>query len=349
MAWKLLARGDEVGTVADELAQHFGVSSERALCDIRQLLQVMGASARDSFLDEREGAPGALDDAIASGCRTSGETLDHGTFHLGSRCIRFLTSSAAIEKLYFRRFAHRAVSGAVADHLVEIAEAGPSCRLILDGTVVDEVPASAARARLIDFLLEREHAGQPLMARCHAAAVVREGRSILMPGDSGVGKSTLTAHLVATGMAYLGDDVVALGEEDASLFPLPSCLSIKAGSWQLVERHYPGLMQRPSYRLYERDVRYLEPPGHYTTLPSGPPPAAIVFPAFVPGAVTRLEALSPLAAMVRFVGAHTCLMGPVAEDKLLRLIRFVERTPAYELSYSQLPEAERAIAGLLAT
>lgn len=346
----MLTRGAEVHAVADAFAQRFGITSERALCDIRQIVEMMGTSVRDSSLEERERVPAAiLGEAVGQDCRTGGATCDHGVFQFGSNCIRFLTASAEISDKYFRRFGHRAVAGATSDHLVELLQASPSCRLIVDGTVVDEVPEAAALACLVDFLLEREHAGQPLMARCHAAAVVREGRSILMPGDSGVGKSTLTAYLVATGMAYLGDDVVALGEEDASLFPLPTCLSIKAGSWQLVDRHYPGLMQRPSYRLYERDVRYLEPPGQYTTLPSGPPPAAIVFPAFVPGAATRLEALSPLAAMVRFVGAHTCLMGTVTEDKLLRLIRFVERTPAYELSYSQLPEAERAIAGLLAT
>jgi hypothetical protein len=53
--------------------------------------------------------------------------------------------------------------------------------------------------------------------------------------------------------------------------------------------------------------------------------------------------------MVRFVGAHTSLVGAVTEDKLAKLIRFVERTPAYELRYSQLPEAQRVITSLLAT
>jgi len=348
-AWDLLASGHDVELVAGLFAARFGITSEQALSDIRPLVEIKRRSARDSASQGPDGVSASGAQVVAINDSPAGETVDHGTFRFGSGAIRFQTTGSAIDSGYFHRFSHRAVRSSNAQHLLEVVEAGSSCRLIFDGTVVDQVAAPAARARLIDFLLACEHPGQPLMARCHAAAVSREGKSILMPGDSGVGKSTLTAYLVANGMAYLGDDVVALGEEDASLFPLPSCLSVKTGSWQLLERHFPGLMQLPSYRVFARDVRYIEPLGNYTTSPSGGPPVAIVFPAFSPGEATRLEALPPVAAMIRFVGAHTRLVGPVTEDKLARLIRFVEQTPAYELSYSQLPEAQQAVMSLLAT
>lgn len=53
--------------------------------------------------------------------------------------------------------------------------------------------------------------------------------------------------------------------------------------------------------------------------------------------------------MIRLVGAHAALALPPTEDKLERLIRFVEETPAYELRYSNLPQAMRAVEDLLAT
>ena len=348
-AWDLLACGHDVDSVAGIFAERFGITCEQAACDIHPLVAMQARSARHSSSENPAAATEACAPVAAVNCSTRGETVDHGVFRFGPSRIRFLTSASTIDRGYFHRFVHRLVSPSSGEHLLEVAEAGSSCRLILDGTVVDEVAVPAATTCLVDFLLDWEHPGQPLMARCHAAAVSREGKSILMPGGSGVGKSTLTAYLVANGMAYLGDDVVALGEDDASLFPLPSCLSIKTGSWQLLERYYPGLMQRPSYRVFARDVRYLEPLGNYRTSPNGGPPAAIVFPVFVSGAAVHLEALSPVAALVRFVGAHTSLVGAVTEDKLAKLIRFVERTPAYELRYSQLPEAQRVITSLLAT
>jgi hypothetical protein len=47
----------------------------------------------------------------------------------------------------------------------------------------------------------------------HAAAVARNGRSLLLPGSSGAGKSTLTIALIRAGFDFLGDDITFV--EDA--------------------------------------------------------------------------------------------------------------------------------------
>jgi hypothetical protein len=203
--------------------------------------------------------------------------------------------------------------------------------------------------RLIQLLLKLEHPNTALLAYCHAAAVCRDGQSLLMPGRSGAGKSTLTGYLVANGFAYLGDDINAIGEDDAALLPLPSCLSIKAGSWPLIEQYFPVLRQRPTLSRYGRNIRYLEPEQNYETMFAATAPSAIVFPAYSVGAATQLRTLPPLETMIRMVGAHTTIFVPATEAKIAKLIRFVEQTPAYELTYSELPEAMRAIEGLLST
>lgn len=48
----------------------------------------------------------------------------------------------------------------------------------------------------------------------HAAAVARNGGSLLLPGTSGAGKSTLTIALLRAGFDFLGDDITFLEDAD---------------------------------------------------------------------------------------------------------------------------------------
>lgn len=67
-------------------------------------------------------------------------------------------------------------------------------------------------------------------AHVHGALVVRDGRGILVPGESGVGKSTLTAELVRRGWLHATDELayVPAGTFDASGFARP--IHLKPGS-----------------------------------------------------------------------------------------------------------------------
>lgn len=170
----------------------------------------------------------------------------------------------------------------------------------------------------------------------------------MIPGNSGTGKSTLTAFLVANSFSYLGDDVVAIGSEGMALLPLPTCLSIKAGSWPLLESLYPVLPNLATLRRFGRSIRYVEPPGNYDALDAANAPAAIVFPAYCEGAATSLQPLPPVEAMIHLLGAHARLSHPGSGTKLAELVRFVERTPAYQLSYGELTGAMSALDDLLA-
>jgi hypothetical protein len=52
--------------------------------------------------------------------------------------------------------------------------------------------------------------------------------------------------------------------------------------------------------------------------------------------------------MIQLLEAHVRLLGTATEERLSQFVRFVEQTPAYELTYSELPEAMSAIKDLLA-
>ncbi len=63
----------------------------------------------------------------------------------------------------------------------------------------------------------------------HAGCLSREGRGLVLAGRSGMGKSTLTAHLAARGMGFLSDELAALNRRTGLLDAAPMLIGIRPG------------------------------------------------------------------------------------------------------------------------
>ncbi|MFD2917478.1 phosphoenolpyruvate carboxykinase (ATP) [Psychroserpens luteus] len=72
------------------------------------------------------------------------------------------------------------------------------------------------------------------IATFHASTVTNNSEAIMIIGDSGNGKSTLSALLMAHGFDLLADDFTPL-YEDMNLYRYPSAISIKKGAFNLLE------------------------------------------------------------------------------------------------------------------
>jgi hypothetical protein len=181
----------------------------------------------------------------------------------------------------------------------------------------------------------------------HAAAVHRGGNApcVMLPGPSGIGKSTLTAALVADGFRTLGDDTIVLARDTLDVRAVPFGICLKNGAWQLLAARFPDLVEQPVHnRLDGKRVRYLNPGGQGVAQEScAPRPAAwIVFPQRVDYGdsdlipISRPEALSRLAAQFCPLGAGLDL------PKIDRLVRWIGGIACFELRYSTLDQgAER--------
>jgi hypothetical protein len=77
------------------------------------------------------------------------------------------------------------------------------------------------------------------VATFHASTVSNTKESIMIIGDSGNGKSTLSALLMANGLDLLADDFTPL-YEDMNLYKYPSAISIKKGAFSLLESQIPN-------------------------------------------------------------------------------------------------------------
>lgn len=79
----------------------------------------------------------------------------------------------------------------------------------------------------------------PLLA-FHAAVVSRHGRTLVVPGRSGTGKSTLTACLVRQGWDYVSDEALAIDQANGDVVAYPRPLGLSR--WSCVRA---GVAARP--------------------------------------------------------------------------------------------------------
>ncbi|MBK8116300.1 MAG: PqqD family peptide modification chaperone [Candidatus Accumulibacter sp.] len=350
LVWEMLGEGFALHEVALAFAQHFDISYERALGDVAPVIAELKQISSQPYGDEvRNAAVAGFAVATERLSDQSSGLKDCGAFRFGESRIRVLSSVEQLDELFFARFRHRLISDGDGAEVLEISGDDMGYRMIFKNGLIEEMATvTQLMSRVTQLLLNMEHPDLAVLAYCHAAAVSRGNHSVLMPGSSGSGKSTLTAFLVANGFLYLGDDIVATGEVDNALLPLPTCLSIKSGSWPILGQIYPVLQHLPMLNRYGRVIRYIEPRQNYATLRAAAAPSAIIFPAYKVGEPTQLSPLKPMQTMILLLRAHVALLPPATEEKLAKFLRFVENTPAYELTYSELPSALKAIEDLLA-
>lgn len=99
-------------------------------------------------------------------------------------------------------------------------------------------------ARGSEVLVDACEEWQPLIANCavnwvmqmqpellffHAAAVAIQGEGVLIVGEKGAGKSTLSLALAAHGHDFFGDEIVAVRTEGFELAPFRRALSVRTG------------------------------------------------------------------------------------------------------------------------
>lgn len=108
----------------------------------------------------------------------------------------------------------------------------------------------------------------------HGAGVAIEGRTVLLVGTSGAGKSSTCLSLALRGARYLGDEVVFARAVDLVLEPFPKAITLKRGSFQLVP---PSKSHADAAR---GPIRYFLPRDRAPIDHAAPPPTLIVFPRY---------------------------------------------------------------------
>jgi HprK-related kinase A len=134
----------------------------------------------------------------------------------------------------------------------------------------------------------------PEFLQLHAASLARMGQAVIFAGDSGRGKSTLSAALLARGWKYLSDEFALVQTETLRLHPFPKAVCLKEGAFDVVNQLDLSLWQRRYFiKALKGRVGYLCPHDVAPRPIADPSPIRfVVFPKYTEGAAPRLQPLS---------------------------------------------------------
>jgi len=135
----------------------------------------------------------------------------------------------------------------------------------------------------------------------HAASMSFQGRGFIFAGDSGCGKTTLAAILMARGWRYLCDEFALVDMDGLYLQPFPKALCIKAGSNPVIRRlGLPFARRRDYIKASKGRVGYVSPYGAGADAIGEPTPVrVVVFPRYHPESRPQLRRVSRGSAAVR--------------------------------------------------
>lgn len=140
----------------------------------------------------------------------------------------------------------------------------------------------------------------------HAAAVMRDGASVILPGKSGSGKTTLSACLEQRGAVCLSDETCCIHLASRRVEGLWRPFNVKTHGVSAFEQLAGGVagvdrdsMAGPMGTLVALRRPALETPGP----PEFPALEAIVFPRFVAGAAITWQRITPAAAALQLMGS----------------------------------------------
>jgi len=209
-------------------------------------------------------------------------------------------------------------------------------------------------SRLVLWCFYSAYGRDNFLGTFHAAALGSDNGAVLMPGVSGVGKSTLTAYLARNGWLYGGDDIIGLSkptgpEREHLILPFCSAISVKNGSLDILAPYYHGLESLPLVHYDTKVARFPGVPAtdQMTADPKQRRIRAIVFPAFEQSGADELTSLSVEEALLALVGVGF-RTGEIMDKSLLEtLFKFLEDTPKYRLSFTSLEDARDLLEGLL--
>lgn len=174
----------------------------------------------------------------------------------------------------------------------------------------------------------------------HSAVLEKNGRAIILPGDSGQGKSTLCAALASSGWRLFSDEFGLLDLETGLMVPNVRPVSLKNASIGIMEKRLGKGILTPSI--------YDTPKGEVAYLPASPEaidrrkeqaqPVAVIFPFYNAEAMDEAVAYPKARALITLCGgaANYEMLG----ERAFRVMSdFVDRYPVCRIAYSKLDGA----------
>jgi HprK-related kinase A len=183
------------------------------------------------------------------------------------------------------------------------------------------------------------HAHHYLML--HAAVLERNGQAVILPGDPGAGKSTLTAALTLSGWRLLSDEITIIDRDDGLIVPLVRPVSLKNDSIDVIRAFAPEAYVGDTAKdTHKGTVSHLKPPKASVLAMNLKARAAhIVFPRWRAGGGDPISTPHAKSDAFLHVANHAFnydLLGSLGFELTAQLLDYCD---CQNFEYSKLPDA----------
>ncbi len=177
----------------------------------------------------------------------------------------------------------------------------------------------------------------------HAGAVVYRGRTVLLPGASGSGKSTAVATLAMSGGEFYSDEIAVI-DSSGRLCPYPRLIGLKQGGAGAIRSFFPLEMASGSvFKEALAPVTYVRPPNVPDLSERDRPRVdSIVLPRRAPDEEARLERVSRATA-ISALAAQSLDLKVKHRRAMDTIVRIAKGAQCYALTVSDVRGVLRAI------
>ncbi len=353
--WLRYLDGSSQEAIAADLARQFPDARASVVCDVRDCFERWRSAGFLSETGSNETPPPAAPgQGSPIGTSPNRKTLDRSFATERSYrsldfavCVRY--ENETLESWVHPVLAHLEVPGEPRDiPSIEVATGDAGYQAVMtDGTLRSCATLEELAPFVHSHVLWQSFATADWLVTFHSAVVCHGEHAVLLPGTSGSGKSTLTAALVASGLTYGSDEVAVLTRRTLDVRPLRGCMSIKSGSWPLLEPFLPKLRDLAVHvRSDGRSVRFLPPPDG--PAPDDLPVKALVFPQVARDGRTELREISRSNAFERLLEDAFATNPAFDAQDAESLVGWIGARPCYELATGNLGDAVALVREILA-
>jgi hypothetical protein len=346
--WERRELNWEPGRIVIDLSMEYGIGEQQARADVEACLEAWArAGLLDPEVDEEPEASGVGTlSAAGRDCAPLRECQER-LYDLGGQLFRVGFGSRELHDAAAPLLAHLATASEGEPlRLIQLIDTEEGYSLWRDGRCIERAATCAGLIFALQHELFEIGCDREWCVGLHAAAIADGEVSVVLAGQGGSGKSTLTAVLLQSGFVYLSDDVVPLDSRDRTAMPLPVSLNLKSGSLPILERYYPGISALPGYPAGRATVHYLSPPGFAANPPRGSYPVShLLFPRYQAGARTEFRSIGALEAF-RGLMEGGSVVRRWSAAAVGELVECVKSIPAYSLVFENLDEAAACVSSL---
>ncbi len=186
----------------------------------------------------------------------------------------------------------------------------------------------------------------------HAAAVSSGRGAILLPGNTGTGKSTLTAALVFSGYTYLSDEIAVINCPSGRVWPFPKPISLRKRGAEALGKEFPDWLFNLDDDLQLTPEGLLLSPRRWlpASCKRGFIVSHVVFPLYqeqctVSELVPMHRSMALLQLMHQQIGVRQMI---VSSTNIKSMVKLIQQSECYALRVGTLRSAVACIDRLLA-